>query len=81
MKPLGGRSHWGVVVRDPWTCRHHDGPPSEKMLDAYAEAAAHLVNIGLTPGPNIPAMRRMWRRGGDGFRLAVQIAERWGLAA
>ncbi len=67
--------------RDPWTCRHHDGPLSERQLDAYADAAEHLLTVGVTPAPNLPAMRRMWRRGGDELRLAVQIAQRWELAA
>lgn len=67
--------------RDPWLCRCHDGPPSDRELDAYADAAQHLMEQGLTPAPNPVAMRRMWRRGGDDLRRAVQIAERWELAA
>jgi hypothetical protein len=67
--------------RDPWPCRHYDDQPSQRQLDAYAEAAEHLLNVGMLPAPNVPAMRRMWRRRGCGQRLAVHIAERWELAA
>lgn len=55
---------------DP-TCRH-DTPTS-----GYAQAAAHLLQLGLTPAPNLPALRNMWRAGGDNQRLAIQIAQRW----
>jgi hypothetical protein len=50
------------------------------MLDAYQDAAEHLLALDLPPAPNVVAMRRMWRRGGDGLRLAARIAEHWGLA-
>jgi hypothetical protein len=62
---------------DPWVCRHYDGPPSERQLDAYQQAAEHLLDHGLLPAPNIPAMRRMWRRGGTGLKLVMHIAQRW----
>lgn len=60
--------------RDPW---HYD-PPGER---GYEDAAAHLLELGLTPAPHVPAMRSMWKRGGRSFRAARIIAERWGLAA
>jgi hypothetical protein len=62
---------------DPWMCRCHDGPASDQQLDGYAEAAEHLLTHNLLPAPNVAAVRRMWRRGGQAQRLAVRIAESW----
>lgn len=56
---------------DPWTCR-----PSIPTR-GYAEAAQHLLDVGLTPAPNLAAMRDMWRHGGDEQRAALAIADRW----
>ena len=67
--------------RDPLGCDHHDGPPSERMVDGYREAAHHLLDAGLTPYPFLPELRVLWARGGDDQRFARQIAERWELAA
>ena len=59
---------------DPW----HYEPPGERGYDA---AAAHLLGLGLTPAPNVPAMRSMWKARGQSCRDAQVIAERWGLVA
>lgn len=67
--------------RDPWPCRCHDDEPSEHQLDAYRDAAEHLLGLNLLPAPNAAAMRQMWRRGGDAQRLARHIAERWEMTA
>jgi hypothetical protein len=67
--------------RDPWTCRHYDGGPSERLVDGYRDAVQHLDAAGLLAAPRIPEMQIMWRRGGDDQRLAREIAERWELAA
>ena len=64
---LHGCGCWG---RDPL----HACNPG---VDGYEAAAAHLLSVGLTPAPNIPAMRVMWRHGGDGRRLARTISEFW----
>lgn len=69
--PSGHRDPW-----QPWSPERL----SDVQLDAYATAAEHLLNLNLPPAPNIGAMRRLWRRGGAGQRLAVRIAERWELA-
>uniref|UniRef100_A0A5Q5BKW4 Uncharacterized protein n=2 Tax=unclassified Mycobacterium TaxID=2642494 RepID=A0A5Q5BKW4_MYCSS len=68
---------------DPWTCRHHTkhGSVTDQFVDGYRDAAEHLLASGLTPPPNLPAMRAMWKRGGHDQRLAVRIAELWQVAA
>ena len=58
---------------DPWTCRHHDGGPSEKMTVAAHQAAQHLLDQGLTPMLDIDIQRRLWRRGGDDRRLVAEL--------
>jgi hypothetical protein len=40
-----------------------------------------LLSEGLTPAPNVEAMRILWRRGGNDQRLAVRLAELWEVAA
>lgn len=64
LPPVAGRS-------DPWWYG-----PDER---GYAAAAAHLLELGLTPAPNPPAMRSMWRHRGESQRLAWVISERWDL--
>jgi hypothetical protein len=52
--------------RDPLTCvarRCHEPPPSHKMLDAAAQAAAHLLTLGLPPILDRDLVRGMWRHG------------------
>jgi hypothetical protein len=61
-------------------CGHSDplclcGWP-ELTLDSYEAAAQHLLDHDLTPHPDLPAMRAMWRRGGSSQRLAHRIAQR-----
>ena len=58
---------------DPWS---YTSPTT-----GYAEAAEHLLAVGLAPAPNIAALRDMWCKGGNERRLAGQIAERWKLVA
>lgn len=68
---------------DPWTCKCHDNTDeaTDQYIDGYRDAAQHLLAQGLTPAPNLPAMRGMWKRGGDDQRLAVRIAQLWEVAA
>lgn len=56
--------------------RQSDGAP----IAGYEAAARHLLGRGLLPAPNLPALRAMWREGGQKRRLAVFIAESWELA-
>ena len=64
---------------DPW---HYDRvQPSEKMVDAYRDAALTLSAAGLTPAALLPEMRALWRRGGTDRNLVRDIATRWGVAA
>jgi hypothetical protein len=65
--PCSGRS-------DPWWYPE----PGER---GYEDAAAHLLELGLTPAPNPAALRAMWMAGGQSRRAAEVIAERWGLVA
>jgi hypothetical protein len=64
---------------DPW---RYDQPeePSEQYVNGYRDAVKHLFAHGLTPAPNLPVMRIMWRCGGDDQRLASHIAELWEVA-
>jgi len=65
---------------DPWTpaCRNES---TDRCIDGYRDAAQHLLAHGLTPAPNIAAMRDMWKRGGADQLLAVQIANLWEVSA
>lgn len=57
---------------DPWRY-----PPP---VAGYECAARHLLDLGLTPAPNLPAMRAMHRCGSESRRVAEVIAERWELS-
>jgi hypothetical protein len=54
---------------------------TDRQIAAYADAAWYLLGHGLTPGPDVPALRAMWKAGGNGRRMAQVIAERWELAS
>jgi len=66
-------------IRDPEACVHRCGrePLTEKYVDGYSDAGQHLLDRGLTPAPNLPAMRVLWRRCGEDQRLAREISEPW----
>lgn len=66
---------------DPWTCRHDADDITDQYIDGYRDAAQHLLANGLTPAPNLAAMRAMWRRGGAERDLVRVIAERWQVSA
>jgi hypothetical protein len=62
--------------RDPLLCRcgssqrgHGDPPPSERMVDAAALAAAHLSAAGLPPIFDQATLRALWRRYGPDQHL------------
>jgi hypothetical protein len=69
---LPALDHTGLS--DPW---HYDA----SGIGNYAAAAAHLLEQGLTPAPDLEALRVMRRRGGHHRRNAETITERWGLAS
>jgi hypothetical protein len=52
----------------------------EPSTRGYADAAEHLLALGLTPAPNVPALRDMWREGGETQRAAYRIATAWEVA-
>lgn len=59
---------------------HHSGRSDpwwyEPPAAGYGEAAAHLLEHGLTPAPNVEGLRLMWRQGGRSRRNAELIAQR-----
>jgi hypothetical protein len=71
----------GCGCRDPLFCRCR--PPvserpalSEKMVDAGADAAIHiLITTGCAPILKTDVLRALWRRGGDDRRLAQEPYE------
>jgi hypothetical protein len=73
------RESWRLPELD---CRRSDPwfypEPGER---GYEAAAHHLLEHGLIPAPNVPAMQLMWRRSDRSRRAAGLIAQRWGLAS
>ena len=64
----------GRCVRDPDLDRHRcRGGLSEKMVDAAADAAAHLIGVGYVPIFDTATLRAMWRAGDR--ELAQQLYE------
>lgn len=68
----------GCGCRDPLFCRCRppisERPPlSEKMIDASADAARHLSEIGFVPLLELDVLRALYRRGGDGRALAQEL--------
>lgn len=55
---------------DPW---HYPAPTA----GGYRDAAHHLAAHGLTPAPNVAALRDMWKAGGESRRVAAVISDRW----
>jgi hypothetical protein len=51
----------------------------DRQVWAYECAASHLLAVDLTPAPNVPALRVMWKAGPESRRMAGLIAERWEL--
>jgi hypothetical protein len=70
------------VHSDPWVCDcSDDQSPSELRVDAYRDTAVTLLNLGLAPAPNVPAMRVLWTRGAAERRLVQAISARWAAVA
>ena len=68
--------------RDPLGCRcHNPARINDQYVDGYQDAAQHLLTEGLPPAPNVAALRRLWRRGGQDQRLARRVAELWEVSA
>lgn len=67
--------------RDPWTCHHDQGDVTDRYVDGYRDAAQHLLATGMTPAPNLAAMRVMWRRGGGDRDLVRTVSGRWEVKA
>jgi hypothetical protein len=58
---------------DPWLCRCSRPPLSEKMIDAGADAAHHLLEIGFVPFLEPAVLRALHARAGDGRVLAEEL--------
>lgn len=65
--------------RDPWPCKC-DAPLSNRMVDGYRDAVAHLRAHDLLAAPLLPELRALWRRGPAERPVVAEIAERWELA-
>jgi hypothetical protein len=66
-------------IKDPDLDRHRcSGEGTEKMVDAAAAAAQHLLAENLTPVFDVSTLRALWRAGHRD--LAVELAEHWRLA-
>lgn len=69
-------------IRDPDHDKHRcDSPrPTERDVDGYGAAVAHLDRHGLTAAPRVDELRALWRRGGAERRLAQQVVQRWAVS-
>lgn len=65
--------------RDPWVCRCADSLPSQRMADAGAAAAAHLLAADLPPMLDTATLRAMWRQ--RHHRLVQRCRDTYGLAS
>ena len=83
---------WDAAARsEPLPCGQHRDPlvclarrrvvPSARMVDAGADAAAHLLELGLTPVLELEVLRALWRRRGPDRALADDLRRRGGIAA
>jgi hypothetical protein len=50
-------------------------------VSGYEDAAVHLLSLGLTPAPDLPALQAMWKAGAETRSAAQVVARRWGLVA
>jgi hypothetical protein len=64
--------------RDGWTCRCTDPPVSERALDAWRDAAEHVLETGRTPLLPLEVRRALWRRGGHDRQLAELLHDACG---
>lgn len=48
---------------EPWTCRHHDGPITDRQTEAAIAAADHLIEHQLCPIFGVDQARALWRAG------------------
>ncbi len=67
--------------RDPWSADHRREYPSDRMIDGYRDALAHLDYHGLIGAPILPELRLLWQRGGSDRRVAQAVAQCWELAS
>jgi hypothetical protein len=63
---------------DPWVC---DCVTSRYSVDSYAAAARHLLAGGLTPAPDVEALRVLWRRSQADRDLVQAISALWEVAS
>jgi hypothetical protein len=63
---------------DPWPCTCNDDRPSERMIDAGAHAARHLLELGHVPLLKSDVLEALYRRGGDDRELAQHLYQTCG---
>ena len=62
--------------RDPLLACRCEPPPeplSERMVDAGADAARHILEIGCVPLLQLEVLRALYRRGGDDRQFAQEL--------
>ena len=65
---------------DPWPREHEELPLTDDRVSAWASAAQHVLDDGLTPIVPRDVLRELWRRGGPERELAREIYESGGAA-
>jgi hypothetical protein len=48
---------------------------TDRWVDAGADAARHILDIGCVPLLELDTQRALWRRGGDDRELACELFE------
>jgi hypothetical protein len=67
--------------RDGWSCRCTEPPLTERALDAWRDAAKHVLATGRTPILPLEVRRALWRRGGHDRQLAELLHDAYGEVA
>ena len=65
--------------RDPWPCRCTEPPLSDRRLDAWQDAAEHILASGRMPLVPLEVRRALWRRP-ESRDLAARLHEGCGEA-
>lgn len=67
--------------RDPYTCQCTEPPLFGRALDAWRDAALHMLEVGNMPLVPLEVRRALWRRGSADRELAELLHEGCGGAA
>lgn len=66
---------------DPLVCRCTEPPLTERALDAWRDAAWHVIDSGQMPLVPLDVRRALWRRGGRDRQLAELLHQGCGEVA